>query len=307
MKYSHLLGVVVLLSFLTLLFFVSLYCIGYYGEPSYENPREHSKLTRAVTKYTGSVHLVSYAHGETFIRYAKDNHKAMKPWFDTTTLWHLEDLSETFRTDNAELLQVKEGAGLWVWKPQVIAQAWDAMELNQVLVYLDGGLRLKEKPVDLIARCVASESGILVNADANNLVPLGVRCKGAIFRACQVPITKEFCNHPIVEAGFIILHKKSSERPALLQEWLHISQIPGMLSAEELMEGPHPPEFRRNFFIHDQSIFNVLVWKHRVEISIAPRSFIRVPQAKQDQYRWDRWQKRAKIAIADGWRILFKN
>jgi hypothetical protein len=290
---------------------VVFYAIGYYGAPKCNMLSREDMIGLPITAPSEDdppQYLVSYAQGQGFFETAQKNHTIMRPWFDMLWLWQASDLDPDFREEHAVLLSVKEGAGLWVWKPQVIKQAWAQIPLGAVLVYLDGGLRFKEKPVSAIQRCVASESGVLTNADRKNLVPLRVRCKGALFRACGVSFAKPFIDLPCVEAGFIVCHKRTEELPPVLAEWLRVCTLPGMLSAREHMEGPHPPGFRVNYVNHDQSIWSLLAHKHHIEITVAPRNFVRQADsgASHRKYRWRRWWRRAQVAIQDGVRLSFR-
>ena len=51
------------------------------------------------------------------------------------------DLSARFRRENSLLLQYKKGAGYWVWKPYVIAQALRQLSEGDELFYCDSGAR----------------------------------------------------------------------------------------------------------------------------------------------------------------------
>jgi hypothetical protein len=218
------------------------------------------------------------------------------------TILGRSDLDADFQQRNREILAIKEGAGLWVWKPQVMAQRWAQLSVGDVLVYLDGGLYLESYPVQIIERCVGSESGIWVNvSDVTHMVPLGVRSKGAIFRASSVPMTDTFCAQPGIEVGLMVLHKRSEALPPFLQDWLHLCQIPGMLSTTGHMEGPHPRHFRANYANHDMSIASVLAWHHEVEIAMAPPLWRRAHSGQpQKNYRAHRWWQRTRLALQDG-------
>lgn len=50
-----------------------------------------------------------------------------------------EDIEESFKEANANILEYKRGNGLWIWKPYLIKKTLDSMTEGVILFYCDSG------------------------------------------------------------------------------------------------------------------------------------------------------------------------
>jgi hypothetical protein len=86
------------------------------------------------------IFLVNYANGD----YKKAqilNTKSAKivGKFDGVYSYSPEDIDESFRKKNKEILEVKRGNGLWLWKPYFVLKTLNQINIGDILVYCDSG------------------------------------------------------------------------------------------------------------------------------------------------------------------------
>ena len=60
-------------------------------------------------------------------------------WFDTTSVFGPENLSEEFKHEFNDILQKPRGAGYWIWKFDIIKQQLTKLANNDILIYVDAG------------------------------------------------------------------------------------------------------------------------------------------------------------------------
>jgi len=60
-------------------------------------------------------------------------------WFDSTTIYGPENLSQEFKHEFSDILKRPRGAGYWIWKFDIIKQQLTKLANNDILIYIDAG------------------------------------------------------------------------------------------------------------------------------------------------------------------------
>jgi hypothetical protein len=84
--------------------------------------------------------FVSYADGEEYQQRQQLQADAVRELdcFDEVLTFGPEDLSPSFKNKNRKLLRYEKGAGLWIWKPQILLQVFrDYAQPGDVVFYCD--------------------------------------------------------------------------------------------------------------------------------------------------------------------------
>jgi hypothetical protein len=114
------------------------------------------------------VYLVSYADGhEVFF---KNQHalvySAQNKGFDFFMNYRKCLLDKDFVQAHADILNVKAGAGLWLWKPQILLQTMERAPAGVLIVYIDVGfILIKEEAALALQKFIGDHDVMLVNTD----------------------------------------------------------------------------------------------------------------------------------------------
>ena len=60
-------------------------------------------------------------------------------WFDSTTIYGPENLSQELKHEFSDILKRPRGAGYWIWKFDIIKQQLTKLANNDILIYIDAG------------------------------------------------------------------------------------------------------------------------------------------------------------------------
>ena len=60
-------------------------------------------------------------------------------WCDTVLSYGPDNLTEKFKGKYKNVLQMKRGAGYWIWKYDILRQQFDKMNDNDIIIYCDAG------------------------------------------------------------------------------------------------------------------------------------------------------------------------
>jgi hypothetical protein len=195
--------------------------------------------------------------------------------FDTVRAYHPEDLEKLVEKHpgTQEVLQYKRGGGYWVWKPIVI---WDALQRcsdGDILVYADTGCEICNCRVDDI-----TDTFDAVRALPTGLAVAGVTSGGPRGRLHRMDVVhgilgngiSDFLRTPtgksqrMAEAGRIVIHKGAAALGPLA-EWRRLALHNPRWFTDDASVLPNRPEFVDHR--HDQSIFDCIMFKHRVATS----------------------------------------
>jgi hypothetical protein len=199
--------------------------------------------------------------------------------FDSYYCLTERDLDKAFKKKFSDMLREDiRGFGYWCWKPQIIQQTLNKLNVGDVLLYIDVGCHLNLRGAarlkQYIDKVSHGASGILgfqtvppvfpLTYDGRALLDLTERmwCKGDLFDyfMCR--------NEPLVTgtaqygAGIIFLRKCENSQK-FISKWIQtINQSIAYLDDTPSIS-PNFPDFIQHR--HDQSIFSILCKLHSVD------------------------------------------
>ena len=150
-----------------------------------------------------------------------------------------------------------KGYGFWIWKPYIIQKYLQAMDSNDILIYMDAGCsintrgkkRLREY-IDIINN--QTEHGIL-SFQMNHLEEIKYT-KRKLFEHFKTDIQD-------IQSGqcmaTVIIVKKTLQSMKIINEWYDVASIPHLLNDDIGIE-----DYRFTSHRHDQSIYSLLVKKY---------------------------------------------
>ena len=94
-------------------------------------------------QHVHQIHFITYAN-DVFAKAKSRLLQQAKEFypFETIQGYGPPDLSVEFRQKFANILEMKRGAGYWIWRPIILKQKLDQMQNDEMLVYLDAGCNL---------------------------------------------------------------------------------------------------------------------------------------------------------------------
>jgi len=199
------------------------------------------------------IHLISYAD-DTFVKAQQvQSLKAITLGFARIIQLAKIDLSANFRARNRETLNLKRGAGYWIWKPAIILDYSKTQDSDVNLLYLDSGCLPRKTELEF--RELISDNRIHLWTEGET--PLRLWLDKGVIDALKVD--EKFLDRPMVWAG-AILARNSITLTRFAKMWLEMCEDPSLLRPETLplYEKPKGLIWHR----HDQSILSVIVRRH---------------------------------------------
>jgi len=196
---------------------------------------------------------ISYADGNysAWQQHMVDHIKKNKI-FDSVATYNRDWLVTTdFYKDNQKILDMKRGAGYWLWKPYIILENLKQLSDNEILVYMDVGDRPEPGFYNFLESWFL-EKDILLTEGGNNSRRM---CKrdALILMGCD---EEKYWDAPQVEAGFIAL-RKTDFNMKFVELWLELckderilTDLPNICGKENF------PDFIEHR--HDQSVLSLL-------------------------------------------------
>ncbi|MCP4328121.1 MAG: hypothetical protein GY791_06755 [Alphaproteobacteria bacterium] len=167
------------------------------------------------------------------------------------------DLDEAFRRKNKEVLDQDRGAGYWLWKPYIIADALEKAEPGDVLIYCDSGSVFIRSVEPLVRLCCDETPGVLGFVCDTGTERTWTKRDAFILMDCD---RAEFHDDKQIETGLLIFVCNEFSR-TFVAEWLRFALDPRILSdAENECGKSNMAGFRDHR--HDQSIFSLLCKKN---------------------------------------------
>ena len=203
-------------------------------------------------KQKSNVVLVTYAN-QTFIKSAKALEKRAKSvGFSDIRVFGPNDLTPEFIAKNKETLAFPKGAGYWVWKPEIIANALNSMDDNQPLLYCDAGamLRLQAKYFENLSQDGLIHIWSLPSHKGSNDFWIDQQVWDEIVGVSEVNQDAHYW------AG-LILGKNNDVFRNLIGNWLSLCQKEQLLRPDSKEQ--YAPSPGLIWHRHDQSILNCLV------------------------------------------------
>ncbi|MGD1091298.1 MAG: hypothetical protein ABSB35_04800 [Bryobacteraceae bacterium] len=223
------------------------------------------------------IYLVSYATG----RFVPEQACLMTSGarFGATDLrpWTEEMLHDTpFYSERKTILDMRRGAGYWLWKPFIIVQTLEEMQEGDCLIYSDSGIEIVADLTPLLKIAVEKRGVMLFSGTG--------KCREWTKRDCFVYMNAD---HPaaheaqMLDASFVVL-TKTPLACAFAAEWFESCRDRRILTDEPNTCGlPNLPGFVDHR--HDQSVLSLLARRENSELFRHPSQFGN--HAKMPEYR----------------------
>ena len=184
-----------------------------------------------------------------------------------------EDIDEVFLNKNKDILNLKRGAGAWLWKPYIILKTLESVEDGDLVFYCDSGTFFCRSMKVLLEHMENQEIWV-------SNIPLIEKqfTKPEVFEILGA--TDDIKNSHQIQGGFIIV-RKTNESVAFIQEWLEACENPRLLLSNENHEESGECISHRE----DQSILSVLCKKHGILPHKDPSQYGRLPEKYRESGR----------------------
>lgn len=183
--------------------------------------------------------------------------------FDTVHCLGPEDISRTnFAWRNRDILSAKRGGGYWLWKPYILREFVNRLDVGEILLYSDAGrstyYQFSRFPTHLLERASQSEQGFLAGVAIPHLGPIGKWTKRDCLQIMEADTPKLY-NKPVVQATWSVWTKSKSALD-FLDKWLSYCEDPRCLTDTPNTLGKNNlPRFVDHR--HDQSVCSILAHK----------------------------------------------
>ncbi len=204
-----------------------------------------------------------------FVSYGDNNFKRSKRrikreaissgWFDYIEIFSPEKLTSDFRATFSSILSYPRGAGYWIWKLDVLEQAFSAISEGDIVVYLDSGCHINHLGAkrfgDYIEMLRYSEFGFI----SFQLPHLEKEyTTKECFDALRIPNDSEIRDSGQINATALI-SKKCDHALAVVADFRRV------LTLDPLIITDFYNKSQNTFFIdhrHDQSLLSILRKTH---------------------------------------------
>lgn len=195
-----------------------------------------------------------------------------------------KDLDESFIQKNKHILHQPRGAGYWLWKPYIIKKTLESQFIKEddVVFYSDSGAIFINSVKPLVDICVNKTDGLLafhMEPLPTNKEVLQTKKDAFVLMGCD---TEELQNGWAILASFS-LWKKNEFTLKFVNEWLSyaederiLTDLPNQMGVSE--------DSRHIAHRHDQSIFSLLVKKHKVKTYTDPGQWGNPFRTEEDGY-----------------------
>jgi hypothetical protein len=234
--------------------------------------------------------FANYPLSNGFERYRKEAENM--EIFDEIYTYNENDLNRNFRKKYGRFLYpYSRGYGYWGWKPIIIKETFDKMQLGDILLYTDLGcffnIEGKKRLSAYFEIVNQSETGILgfrpqIVSKDNRIESKFYEyeyTKGDIFDYFNVREDKNYTDTIQFEATVIFI-KKNAVTESFINEWTEVINNHFDLITDKPSKSSNLRGFRDNR--HDQSIYSILAKKYKIdEVSrneLCPNEF--------DNYDW---------------------
>jgi hypothetical protein len=195
--------------------------------------------------------------------------KSSKDYFTNTHVFGVEDIDETFRLKNLNILSQGRGAGYWLWKPYFIFKVLSEIDMGDALFYVDAGNIFLNNPSFLFDKLIDNDIILFDNRDGmndGNPPPNKDWTKKDTFSI--MGLDNDHCiNSPHVNASYQV-YKKTLKTIDFVSELLEWSQNENILTDIPNITGENYPTFKDHR--HDQSVLSLMACKYNLKLEIDP-------------------------------------
>ena len=194
-------------------------------------------------------------------------------FYDEIIAWNEKDIDTKFRSKFKDRLKLfSKGYGYWAWKPQIILQALDKVEMGDIIQYTDSGCHLnikgKKRLLEYFEMTKELNPGILafqaklpeyplniLPEHYNNLLDDYKWAKGDLIDYLNVRNNKEVLYTPTIGAGILFIRKDESSI-RIIKDWLSVIESDFKFIDDTKSVSENLPGFIEHR--HDQAIFSIL-------------------------------------------------
>ena len=211
-----------------------------------------------------------------FITYCTEDHKMFADYnahtatnvgmFDTTQIYTPNDLDERFKIYNNHILNLKKGAGYWIWKPYVILKKLLELDEGDILCYNDSKYIWLTDIRNLTTEVLSDKDiGIYYNRPSANInfEKNWTKFDTYVIMNIDNNVFNSMYQSPQIWAGFILL-RKNFNTIRFISEWLTYVQDNRLSTDSKSIFSNEFDDFREHR--HDQSILSILSkkWNNKI-------------------------------------------
>ena len=196
--------------------------------------------------------LINYATEEFRLSQKKNSSSGRRIGnFDKVIEFGPHSLDRRFRRMHSEVLSVRRGGGLWLWKPYIINKALETATFGDIIFYCDAGSYFVEdaRPLLNIARfkqdVVPFSVGLVEGQYTKRDTFLLMNCDEAKYYDSSQRM-----------GGFIVVKKSNDSLEFFRQYQYYVSDLRIVSDNDNMLGLPNYPSFIENR--HDQSVFSLL-------------------------------------------------
>lgn len=224
--------------------------------------------------------------------------------FDSIFVCDESNLDIEFRTQFAQYLKPEiRGFGFWCWKPQIILQILQEMEMGDVLQYTDSGCHLnpkgKKRLLEYFDIVSNSQFGILAfrskseeeieMGDLNSPILEYQYNKGDLLEYFDCLNVKSITHTPQFQGGIIFIRKEKST-VEFVENWISVFEQNFNLLDDSPSKTPNILGFIKHR--HDQSIFSLLCKGKNVDYLFTNEYFtVNDWESLEEKPIWVKWDK----------------
>lgn len=195
--------------------------------------------------------------------------------FDKIVECSPEKIEDSFKKQYHDILSVKRGNGLWLWKPYFVNRILNDMKQGDILFYCDSG-----------AFFIRNKKYIVKSMGFDDIWVTTVPLLEKQFTkkdtlAAMGCMTSEYTESNQIQATFFAI-RKTEFTVNFVKEWL------ALCCRRELLDGNICTIPNESVFIahrEDQSIFSLLCKKYQIRTALDPSQYGRIPlKFKQENY-----------------------
>jgi hypothetical protein len=217
------------------------------------------------------VYLVTYADGNE-VFYRNQNmltYSAANKGFDFILNYRKELLLPEYREKYKDILAIKQGVGLWVWKFLILLQTMEKAPENAIIFYVDVGFAFVRpvdeliemgKKHDVIHMYIDEEIG---NHRLSHWLPQAIEKDWGLDKLTEEQYPK------MIESGFMIFRNTPNAKK-YIQECLDLCtrRDYAFMNFDPQIEG-------KRGFTYDQSLISIIAPKHPETVKLVPKSVFR--------------------------------
>lgn len=210
--------------------------------------------------------------------YGTDNYKSAinsliesgSKFFDKIHRFGPQDIDKNFQQKNNHILNLRRGAGYWLWKPYFIKKVLEESIDNDLIFYVDAGNIFLEDPEIIYSKFSQEKNMIFFdNRDGmsdGNPPPNKNWTKKDAFVIMNLD-DKKTIDNPHVNASYQI-YKRTEISLDFITELLSWSENENILTDVPNLYGENYPSFIDHR--HDQSVLSLMCSKYNLSLEIDP-------------------------------------